>query len=103
MINTKNAFTYAANIFILSLALALFAIYNVQPGDDNIREVALHEFRLMTFIGLGIGIVTSLFYIIVIREASLTRLAIQYNAEYLNSTGKRHGSSVASAADTKDV
>ena len=103
MINTKNAFTYAANIFILSLALALFAIYNVDAGDDNIREVAILEFRLMTFIGLGIGIITSLFYIVVIREASLTRLAIHYNDKYLNTTGYRQGSSIASATDSKET
>jgi len=61
MINNRNGFTYAANITILTSALTIFAV---------MRE-PIWEFRIMTFIALGLGTCSSVFYMSVIREVKL--------------------------------
>jgi Na+/melibiose symporter-like transporter len=52
--NTRNGFTYAANITVLTCALIMFLTVN-----DKIKQ-----FRYICFFSLTIGLLTSLFYLI---------------------------------------
>ena len=54
----RNGFTYAANIFVLSLALVLFVTINSQ----------VTQFRLMGIIAVSLGAASTLFYISVVKE-----------------------------------
>ena len=63
MVNNRNGFTYAANITILTIALILFTCMH-----DSIDK-----FRIMTYIGLGLGLCTSTFYMCTIREVKLQK------------------------------
>lgn len=49
----RNGFTYAANIFVLSLALVLFVTISSQ----------VTQFRIMCLVCVGLGACTTLFYI----------------------------------------
>ena len=54
----RNGFTYAANIFVLSLALALFLTISSQ----------VTQFRIMGIVCVCLGGMTTLFYISVVKE-----------------------------------
>ena len=54
----RNGFTYAANIFVLSLALVLFVTISSQ----------VTQFRLMGIIAVSLGACSTLFYISVVKE-----------------------------------
>ena len=54
----RNGFTYAANIFVLSLALILFVTISSQ----------VTQFRLMGIICVCLGAVTTTFYVSTIKE-----------------------------------
>jgi len=45
------------------------------------------EFRVLTFVGLGIGLCTATFYMVVIREVQLTKEAEEYDAKYKAALG----------------
>ena len=68
----RNGFTYAANIFVLSLALVLFITINSQ----------VTQFRLMGIICVCLGAVTTFFYISTVNEPTLSKLAIEREAAY---------------------
>ena len=54
----RNGFTYAANIFVLSLALVLFVTISNQ----------VTQFRLMGIIAVSLGAAATLFYVSVVKE-----------------------------------
>lgn len=68
----RNGFTYAANIFVLSLALILFATVNSQ----------ITQFRVLGVTCVAMGALTSMYYICVVREKHLSQLAIEREAQY---------------------
>lgn len=76
LVNNRNGFTYAANIVVLTLALIMFLYV-----DNKVQQ-----FRQMCFISLGLGIVTSLFYMFTIMEVKLTKEAEHYDLEYKKAT-----------------
>ena len=76
LVNNRNGFTYAANIVVLTLALIMFLYVSNK----------VKQFRMMCFISLGLGILTSLFYMFVIREVKLTEEAEKYDFEYKKAT-----------------
>jgi len=65
MINNRNGFTYAANIFMLSFSLVLF-IFIKDP---------VKQFRILALVCVGLGACTTLFYVSTIKEVSLTEIA----------------------------
>lgn len=65
LVNNRNAFTYAANIVILSLALLLF----LTVKDD------IDQFRYLCYTGLILGFGATLFYICSINEVQLSQEA----------------------------
>lgn len=69
LVNSKNGFTYAANITVLVMAaILLFLIEN-----DKVL------FRILCFMVIGLGFLTSAFYIFTIDEVRLTREALEYD------------------------
>ena len=98
MINTKNAFTYAANVFILTLGLIMFAT-KAEDGT-SLREQSLHDFRIVTFIGLAIGLCTTMFYIVAIREVPLTEAAVECQIKYNSTTLTSEKSTTSTSSGT---
>lgn len=74
----RNGFTYAANIFVLSLALVLFVTVSSQ----------VTQFRILCLVCVGLGACTTLFYISQIKENHLSKLAIEREAEYKKALGQ---------------
>jgi Na+/melibiose symporter-like transporter len=72
MINQRNAFTYIANVTVLSMALIVFVTVSNAPT----------QFRILAFSSVAIGCCTSVFYIINIREKPLCEEAIKYEEAY---------------------
>lgn len=72
MVNNRNGFTYAANITVLCTALILFVVVS------NPTTV----FSTLTCICLGIGLCTTSFYVIRIKEHILSDKAKKYEEEY---------------------
>jgi hypothetical protein len=77
MVNGRNGMTYAANITVLSLSLILF-IFIINSSL---------AFTILTLICLGIGLVTTIIYSVMIKEKSLSKLALEYEAKYKASLG----------------
>ena len=77
MVNGRNGMTYAANITVLSLSLILF-IFIINSSL---------AFTILTLICLGIGLVTTIIYSVMIKEKSLSKLALEYEANYKASLG----------------
>lgn len=73
MVNGRNIFTYLANIFMLSLSLLLFLTIT----DNNTLC-----FRVLTIVCLGLGGLTSLFYLFSIKENTLTEQALKLDQAY---------------------
>jgi Na+/melibiose symporter-like transporter len=65
LISLRNGFTYVANLTVLSIALALFAVMKDQ----------ITQFRILALMIVGIGAVSSLFYIITLKEPKLVNEA----------------------------
>ena len=78
MVVYRNGFTYAANIFVLALALVLFVTINNQ----------VTQFRILGLVCVGLGATTTLFYIATVKEPSLSKLALEGEAEYKKSLGQ---------------
>ena len=72
MVNGRNGMTYAANITVLSLSLILF-IFIINSSL---------AFTILTLICLGIGLVTTIIYSVMIKEKSLSKLALEFEANY---------------------
>lgn len=62
LIASRNTFTFIANISVLTLALLLFSI-------DAFDGVA--KFRILAIIVVSFGLVTSIWYIVVMKEPYL--------------------------------
>ena len=77
MVVNRNGFTYAANIFVLALALLLFATISNQ----------VTQFRIMCLVCVGLGSLTTLFYIVTIKEPILAKMAIEREANYKRAIG----------------
>ena len=77
MVVNRNGFTYAANIFVLALALTLFATVSNQVA----------QFRIMSIVCVCLGITTTLFYIVIINEPLLSKKAIEREANYKKAIG----------------
>ena len=77
MVVNRNGFTYAANIFVLALALILFATVSSQ----------VEQFRIMSIVCVCLGITTTLFYVVTINEPLLTKNAIEREANYKKAIG----------------
>lgn len=61
--NNRNGFTFAANIVVLAFALAFFHFV------DN----SIDQFRYLCFLALGLGSLSSLFYMVTINEPRLSK------------------------------
>lgn len=72
MVNGRNIFTYLANIFMLTLSLILFMTI---PS-------ASFTFTLLTIICLVIGGMTTIFFIVLIRERKLSEEALELDKRY---------------------
>ena len=79
MVNNRNAFTYAANITMLSLSLILFLVVSNSTK----------QFRILSSSCIAIGICTSLFYITNVIEPPLTKKASLGEANYQLGLGKK--------------
>ena len=62
LINRRNAFTYIANVSILTMALFIFMFV---PNQNT-------QFRILAFAAVGLGCCTSAFYILTIKEVPLS-------------------------------
>jgi len=71
-VNTRNGFTYVANIFILTAALLLFIATSNQ----------VMQFRVLSIGAVCIGSVTSLYYVFTINEPKLTKAALECEEAY---------------------
>ena len=72
MINSRNGFTYAANIFVLALAFILFS-----QVEDNVTQ-----FRILAEACIGAGLFASIIYLTGINENKLTAIAIEREKKY---------------------
>ena len=68
LVNYRNGFTYGANIVVLFSALIVFLYF-----DDKILQ-----FRILGFLCIGLGLLTSIYYIFTIQEVKLTEEAKKY-------------------------
>ena len=62
MVVYRNGFTYVANIFVLTLALVLF----VEVSSKVI------QFRILGLVCVGLGACTTLFYVVIVKEPTLS-------------------------------
>jgi Na+/melibiose symporter-like transporter len=74
--NNRNGFTFAANIVVLASALIMF-IY---------VPVKIDQFRYLAYICLGLGAITSLFFIFTIGEIELGKRADSADMKYKKAT-----------------
>lgn len=72
LVNNRNGFTYGANITVLTLALIFF----------NVVHSSVKQFRLLSIITLIFGFASSIFYIVQIKEVSLSQEAKSLDKEY---------------------
>ena len=72
MINSRNGFSYTANIFVLALAFVLFS------QIDN----SVTQFRILSETCIFSGLFASTIFLTVIKENKLTELALQREAKY---------------------
>lgn len=74
LITLRNAFTFVANVLVLAIALVIFAIVKDQ----------IWQFRILALIIIGLGGLSSLFYMCMLREPYLVREAKAINKDYRN-------------------
>jgi Na+/melibiose symporter-like transporter len=72
MVNSRNSFTYTANITVLSISLVLFVVVS-SPTTC---------FTLLCLICIVVGSMSSLFYSLNIKENTLTKEALELEAAY---------------------
>jgi Na+/melibiose symporter-like transporter len=72
MVNSRNSFTYIANITVLSISLVLFVVVS-SPTTC---------FTLLCLICIVVGSMSSLFYSLNIKENTLTKEALELEAAY---------------------
>ena len=73
LISLRNGFTYVANLTVLSFALGLFALIN-----DEILQ-----FRVLSLIIVVIGSISSIIYIVTLKEPKLAKEAKRLQKEFL--------------------
>lgn len=78
MVVWRNGFTYMANIFVLALSMALFLIV-----PNNVLQ-----FQILALTCVGLGSVTTIFYIIKVKEPTLAKEAIEREANYQKAIGR---------------
>lgn len=66
LVASRNTFTSVANIFVLTLSLILFAIHGLAP---------VNQFRILGITICIVGVISSLFYIFVLKEPYLVQEA----------------------------
>ena len=79
MVNNRNAFTYGANILMLTTSLILFLF---------ISNSTL-QFRVLSLFCVGVGVITSLFYVGTVIEPPLTKKATEGEENYQLGLGKK--------------
>jgi len=72
LISLRNGFTFVANLTVLSIALVLFAV----------MKDPITQFRVLAFLIVAGGTVSSLFYIFTLREPKLVKEAKQIQKEF---------------------
>lgn len=77
MIVYRNGFTYIANIIVLASALIVFITVSNQT----------EQFRILAFECIIMGAAATFFYCAVVREPSLSKLALEREAEYKSALG----------------
>ena len=78
MIVWRNGFTYFSNIFVLSFALADFLTVSGQ----------VKQFRILATASCGLGVISTVWYCIQIRENTLCKIAIEGEAAFKKARGK---------------
>ena len=91
LINYRNGFTYIASVAVLVLALIVFLTVDNQTT----------QFRIMSLIAVGIGVCTSIYYIMIIREVKLSRGALELESEYKGQPINAEGTGLVSDGDQK--
>ena len=79
MVNNRNAFTYAANITMLTLSLVLFLFVSNSTK----------QFRILSITCVAIGACTSLFYVCTVFEPLLAKKATLGEENYQLGLGKK--------------
>ena len=65
MINSRNGFTYTANIFVLALAFIVFV--HIPDG--------VTQFRVLAQTSIGAGLIASVIFLCLVNENKLTAIA----------------------------
>ena len=92
MINSRNGFTYAANIFILALAFILFS-----QVEDNVTQ-----FRILSETAIGAGLFASVIYLAFINENKLTAIALEREKAF-NKLVQQHEEEDSDAEELESV
>ena len=92
MVNQRNGFTFVANVTVLSAALIIFSV--VDNGVD--------QFRYLMGMVLCLGSCTSLFFMLTIKEPSLTLKANKLEREYKVITMGEEALAIEDAAKIKE-
>ena len=82
----------------------MFAFLNPEEEGDTAasnQATAQLEFRVMTYVGLGLGLCTSTFYMVVIREVALTKEAEECDARYKAALGGTTAEGVRESDDAE--
>ena len=79
MVNNRNGFTYVSNIFVLAFSLVMFLF---------ISSPTL-QFRILALVCVVLGAMTTLFYILVIKENALQQKAKDCERTYQIAIGNR--------------
>lgn len=72
LISLRNGFTYVANLAVLTVALGLFALIKHQQL----------QFTLLACIIVGGGMISSLFYVLTLKEPKLAKEAKALQKEF---------------------
>ena len=78
MVVNRNIFTYLATIFVLALALILFVTITSST----------EQFRILAIVSVALGSVTTIFYTVIVKEAPLSKIAIDREANYKKALGQ---------------
>ena len=63
--NLRNSFTFAGNLVVLAVGLMIFTI----------MKNKFLEYKIIAYVALALGVLTSLYFIIRINEKNLTEVA----------------------------
>ena len=77
LVSLRNGFTYISNLSALIIAIIFLLII----------DGAITLFRLLAYTLTGLGLITSIFFIIGVPEATLSKQAIEYDKAYKKANG----------------